>query len=217
MSTDKAGDGKFIVIEGLDGAGKSTHARHIKDYVEKTFLDDGRRCVLTSEPSADNQSGLDVRGLLLGEKVKEPNAEALLFYADRIMHIEKLIKPALKRGDWVVCERFTASSHAYQAAGHGANKEVLDVMARFVAEDLLPGRPDLTIFLDIPLEVAMRRIAARDKGGDRFEREESDFFRKVRAAYLELMQSSRCEIIGSEGDEDAVREAIHAALDGRFR
>lgn len=166
--------GKFITFEGIDGAGKSTHIQFVGDLIKAR----GQELVSSREPG----------GTPLGEKLRElwlheamhVETETLLVFASRREHIAQVIQPALERGAWVISDRFTDASFAYQGGGRGLPREKLEIMAHWVHADL---EPDLTILFDVPLEVARARLdATRDL--DRFEREKADLFFATRNEYL---------------------------------
>lgn len=168
--------GKFITLEGIDGAGKSTHMGWLKAFLEGR----GYRVALTREPGG-TPLGERLRELLLQRDQRlNPETEALLMFAARREHLDKVILPALERGDWVVCDRFTDASFAYQGGGSGVSVEKLASLERWVQEAL---QPDITFYFDVPVETARRRLSGiRD--ADRFEQERDGFFQRVRAAYL---------------------------------
>lgn len=168
--------GKFITLEGIDGAGKSTH----HGWLVETLRQRGKTVVATREPG----------GTPLGEKLRELllhhpmhlETEALLMFAARREHLDKVILPALARGDWVVSDRFTDASFAYQGGGRGLAREKLETLETWVQSGL---RPDLTLLFDAPTEVAQARLAGTGVAPDRFEQEQQGFFERVRQAYLE--------------------------------
>ncbi len=167
--------GKFITLEGVDGAGKSTHLGFVADWLGQH----GREVVLTREPGG-TPIGEELRTLLLNREM-DPDTELLLMFAARQAHLAELILPALARGAWVVSDRFTDASYAYQCGGRGIPSARLAVLEDWVQRGF---RPDLTLLFDVAAEVAeSRRSAAR--AADRFEREADSFFNRVRAAYLE--------------------------------
>jgi dTMP kinase len=167
--------GKFITLEGVDGAGKSTHLGFIADWLRQH----GKDVVLTREPGG-TPLGEELRGLLLNRDM-DPDTELMLMFAARQAHLAGLIRPALARGAWVVSDRFTDASYAYQCGGRGIAPARLAVLEDWVQQGF---QPTLTLLFDVPAEVAeSRRSAAR--AADRFEREADDFFNRVRQAYLE--------------------------------
>ena len=165
---------KFITFEGVDGAGKSTHLAWFAD----TLRQRGHDVLVTREPGG-TPLGERLREILLGQPM-HAETEALLMFAARLEHIEQVIKPGLQRGTWVVSDRFSDASFAYQGGGRGVALAKLEQLERWVQEDL---QPDLTLLFDIPVEVARQRLA-NNASLDRFEQEKSDFFERVRQAYL---------------------------------
>jgi len=193
--------GRFITLEGIDGAGKSTHAA----WLAEALVARGRRVVATREPGG-TPLGERLRDLLLSEPMTH-DTEALLMFAARREHVEHVIRPALARGDWVLCDRFTDATYAYQGGGKGVPFERLAELERFVHDDC---RPDLTLLFDVPIEVASGRLTRNVRDGrvlDKFEREEQAFFRRVRDAYLALAaaEPSRFRVIASDRPLEAVR------------
>jgi dTMP kinase len=171
--------GRFITLEGIDGAGKSTHAAWLKDAITAR----GQTVVATREPGG-TALGEALRQLLL-EQPMTHDTEALLMFAARREHVAQVIGPALARGDWVLCDRFTDATYAYQGGGHGVATARIAELERFVHGDC---QPDLTILFDVPIAVSRERLErARSLGRDldKFEREERDFFERVRNTYLE--------------------------------
>lgn len=168
------GRGKFITFEGIDGAGKSTHLAYVADLLREG----GRNVVVTREPGG-TPLGEKLRELLLHEKM-HLETEALLMFAARREHLAEVIEPALARGDWVISDRFTDATFAYQGGGRRLSLDKLDALERWVHPDL---QPDLTLLFDVPLDVARARLdAAREP--DKFEREKADFFEATRKEYL---------------------------------
>lgn len=167
--------GKFITLEGIDGAGKSTHLGWLVDFLRQR----GLSVVQTREPGG-TQLGEKLRELLLTEPM-HLETEALLMFAARREHLERVIWPALERGDWVVCDRFTDASFAYQGGGRGLAYDKLQQLEAWVQGGF---QPDLTLLFDLPVAVAMQRMAGAARQLDRFEREKTDFHERVRAAYL---------------------------------
>ena len=177
---DKAPRGRFISLEGVDGAGKSTHAAWLADALAAR----GHRIVRTREPGG-TPLGEALRDLLLSQPMAH-DTEALLMFAARREHVVSVIAPALARGDWVLCDRFTDATFAYQGGGHGVPADFLRELARRVHGDC---NPDLTLLFDVPPEVSRARLANAEREGralDKFEREERAFFERVRAVYVSL-------------------------------
>ncbi len=169
---------KFITFEGVDGAGKSTHLAWFADTLRQRGVD----VLVTREPGG-TPLGERLREILLNQPMRA-ETEALLMFAARLEHIEEVIKPALRRGTWVVSDRFSDASFAYQGGGRGVPLARLEQLERWVHEGF---QPDLTLLFDIPVEVARQRLS-NNPALDRFEQEQSEFFEKVRQAYLARSQ-----------------------------
>ncbi len=167
--------GKFITFEGIDGAGKSTHIDFVADLLAAAS---GKTVVTTREPGG-TRLGEKLRELLLHEKM-HLETEALLMFAARREHIAQVIEPALARGDWVISDRFTDATFAYQGGGRKLDLDKLDVLEQWVHPHL---QPDLTLLFDVPLDVARARLDASSTL-DKFEQEQADFFGATRAEYL---------------------------------
>jgi dTMP kinase len=209
MTPPDAGKGRFITLEGIDGAGKSTHASWLYDALSVR----GRRVVATREPGG-TPLGEKLRELLLHEPMSH-DTEALLMFAARREHVEKVIRPALVRGDWVLCDRFTDATYAYQGGGHGVDASRIRELERWVHGDC---QPDLTLLFDVPSAVSRERLAVNARDGrvlDKFEREREAFFERVRAAYLERARAEpgRFRVIDSTGTVDSVRDRLAQILD----
>lgn len=166
--------GKFITFEGIDGAGKSTHIGFVTDYLTSR----GKQIVSSREPGG-TPLGEKLRDLLLHEKM-HLETEALLMFASRREHIAQVIAPNLAAGKWVLSDRFTDASFAYQSGGRGLPRAKMEALEAWVHPEL---QPDLTLLFDVPLEVARQRLDAT-RTLDKFEREQADFFAKCRAEYL---------------------------------
>lgn len=173
--------GKFITLEGIDGAGKSTH----HDWLVKYLKARGLEVVATREPGG-TPLGEKLRSLLLSESMHQ-ETEALLMFASRKEHLEQLILPSLRAGKWVVSDRFTDASYAYQGAGRGMDQERLEILENWVQAGF---RPDLTFVFDVPAEIACQRLSGSGKTVDRFEKETLDFFQRIRLAYLRLAEKN---------------------------
>ena len=169
---------KFITFEGVDGAGKSTHLGWFADALRQR----GHDVVVTREPGG-TLLGEQLRAILLNQTMSI-GTEALLMFAARLEHIEQVIKPALIAGKWVISDRFSDASFAYQGGGRGLDWEKLKQLEQWVQGDL---QPDLTLFFDVPVEVARQRLA-NNVSLDRFEQEHADFFERVRAGYHRRVQ-----------------------------
>jgi dTMP kinase len=202
--------GQFITIEGIEGVGKSTNI----DFIARLVETSGRRVVKTREPGGTPMAE-SIRDMLLahGHEAVPDVAEMLLFFASRALHLHNLIRPALERGEWVICDRFTDASRAYQGFGRGLDMEMINTMADWVHDGL---DPDLTILLDAPADVGLMRAGARGSA-DRLESEQASFYSRVREGYLELAAAEPerfCVVDASQGLDD-VQAAIAEAV-GQF-
>jgi dTMP kinase len=172
--------GRFITIEGIEGVGKSTNVA----FIEAQCRAAGHTVLVTREPGGTPMAER-IRELILatpGEGLSDMG-ELLLMFAARAEHLASLIRPALERGETVICDRFTDATFAYQGGGRGIDINLINKLQDIVQGDL---RPDLTLLLDVPLEVSAQRIASRGETIDRFEQERVEFFGRVRTAYLEI-------------------------------
>ncbi|SFL79614.1 dTMP kinase [Nitrosomonas communis] len=172
--------GKFITLEGLDGAGKSTHLIWLENFLEDKGID-----VVTTREPGGTLLGEQLRTLLLdpGQHM-HAETEALLMFAARREHLDKVILPSLHRGEWVISDRFTDASFAYQGGGRGVTFDKLQILERWVQGVF---QPDLTLYFDVPIEMARERVQSA-KITDRFEREQDEFFLQVRETYLQRAQ-----------------------------
>jgi dTMP kinase len=197
--------GRFITFEGIDGAGKSTHIGFVTDLLKAA----GKTVVSSREPGG-TKLGEKLRELLLHEKM-DLETEALLMFASRREHIAQVIEPALARGDWVLSDRFTDASFAYQGGGRGLPRAKLEDLERWVHPRL---QPDLTLLFDVPLEVARERLDAT-RTLDKFESEEAAFFQRCRNEYLRRATASggRIVVVDSTRTIDAVRASLRDALE----
>ncbi len=196
--------GKFITLEGVDGAGKSTHLGFVADWLRAQ----GRQVLVTREPGG-TPLGETLRELLLHRDM-DADTELLLMFAARQQHLAELIQPALARGAWVVSDRFTDASYAYQCGGRGIPVERVAALEAWVQRGFAP---DLTLLFDLPPEVAeARRTAART--ADRFEREADSFFTRVRQAYLDRARAepARIRVLDARQGIDALQAEIAALL-----
>ncbi len=197
---------KFITVEGIDGAGKSSHLEAIAGRIRAS----GHEVVLTREPGG-TPLGERLREIVLHEPM-HPASEVLILFAARSEHLAAVIEPALAAGRWVVCDRFTDATFAYQCGGRGMDREVVRALERVVH----PGRqPDVTFLFDLDPGVAAARQQAQGRAPDRFEREQAEFFARVRAAYLERAGDDprRFRVIDASGPLEAVRARLEARLD----
>ena len=239
MKHARSGRGRFLVFEGIEGAGKSTQL----PLVERRLRDAGVKTLATREPGG-TPLGESLRAVLLDPRFTgmSPAAELLVMFAARAEHLAKVIEPALAAGTWVLCDRFTDATFAYQGGGRG-----VDAARIAVLEEAVQGgvRPDLALVLDVPVEVGLARAGRRRAGqrragqrgqmtmgfpsapvgagtahggADRFEREDVEFFRRVREVYLERARTypERYAVIDASADEEATTGRVLAAVSERF-
>ena len=207
MSASHPSSGRFLTLEGIEGAGKSSQMAMIRTTLEAL----GYRVVLTREPG----------GAPIAERVRQvlldpdnqgmaADAELLLVFAARAEHLAKTIRPALARGDWVVCDRFTDATYAYQGGGRGLDPARIALLETFVQGDL---RPDLTLVFDLPVDLGLAR-AGRRSAPDRFESETRRFFAGTRASYLARARAEpdRMRLIDASAPLEAVSQAVAAVI-----
>jgi dTMP kinase len=205
-----SGRGKFITFEGGEGSGKSTQIKKLAERLAKAR----QRAIVTREPGGSPGAEI-MRHLVLSGmgKLLGPEAETLLFAAARDDHVRTVIQPALSQGTWVLCDRFSDSTHAYQGRLGQVEPGVLNAMQRVTIGDL---KPDLTIILDIPVEVGLQRAAARRGSGtpDRFESEDLQFHQGLRDAYRQIAADDprRCVQIDANADADTVADRVWTAV-----
>ena len=197
--------GKFITLEGVDGAGKTTHIEFIKNYLSDLNIN----YVMTREPGG-TALGEKLRDILLHDEMN-PQTETMLMFAARNEHIDKVIRPNLMKGVVVISDRFTDATYAYQAGGKGVKDEKIDILKKWVQEDL---RPDLTFLFDLPVEVSIERLNQTRKL-DKFEREDKSFHKKIREKYLTLVEASpeRFCVLNSEASIEKIQNQIKLKLD----
>jgi dTMP kinase len=201
-------NGKFITLEGGEGVGKTTNVPFLKNYLQAQNIP----VVVTREPGGTPLAE-QIRQLLLQNHDENltSQAELLLMFAARAQHLSHVIKPALEQGTWVLCDRFTDATYAYQGGGRGMSLGTIGWLENFVQDDL---RPDLTLLLDIPVEIGMARAKNRAGQLDRFESEHLHFFNQVRQIYLQQAQRypERIKIIKADQPLGDVQEAILEAI-----
>ena len=197
--------GKFITLEGVDGAGKTTHIEFIKNYLSNLNIN----YVMTREPGGTGL-GEKLRDILLHDEMN-PQTETMLMFAARNEHIDKVIRPNLIKGAVVISDRFTDATYAYQAGGKGVKDEKIDILKKWVQEDL---RPDLTFLFDLSVEVSIERLNKTRKL-DKFEREDKSFHKKIREKYLTLVEASpeRFCVLNSEASIEKIQNQIKLKLD----
>ena len=197
--------GQFITFEGIDGAGKSTHIAGVTALIQARGF-----TVVSSREPGGTPLGEKLRELLLHEPM-HLETEAMLMFAARREHLAEVIEPALARGDWVVCDRFSDATYAYQGGGRGLDKQKFAALEQWVHGHL---QPDLTFLFDLPPAVAGERIAAQGRELDRFEQERSDFHQRVRQAYLERAAAApdRFVVIDANQPLDIIKNQVEEAL-----
>jgi dTMP kinase len=204
--------GRFITLEGVEGVGKSTNLEVIQRFLDEM----GVEFIVTREPGGTPVAE-EIRDLLLAEREEELHelSELLLIFAARSQHLEALIKPALERGLWVLCDRFTDATYAYQGGGRNLSADTIATLETLAQGDL---RPDLTLILDLDPEVGLERASKRG-ALDRFEKEQVTFFHRVRAIYLARAEAdpSRCRVIDASMPIDQVEQQLINLLEERFR
>ena len=200
--------GRFITIEGIEGVGKSTNMAVIVERIEAA----GHRVLTTREPGG-TPFAEDIRDILMnrGDEPVPEIAELLLMFAARSFNVTNVIAPALQAGTWVVCDRFTDSTRAYQGGGRGIPMATINRIAEWVHGDTWP---DLTLLLDAPVDIGIARAGSRSEP-DRFEQEKHDFFERVRACYLELaeLEKERFAIVDTARDLDLVKADVAGIID----
>jgi len=199
--------GRFITIEGIEGVGKSTNLAFVRDHL----ADLGHPVIVTREPGG-TELGEAIRGLLLDHRntAMSDDTELLLMFAARAQHLTEVVRPALGRGQWVLCDRFTDATYAYQGGGRGVARERIAALEQWVQDGL---RPDLTLLLDVPEEIGLERAGRRGEL-DRFERERAEFFGRVREAYLALaaQDPGRFRVIDASRPLEAVQAELRTVL-----
>lgn len=193
--------GKFITFEGIDGAGKSSHV----EWLAQWLRDHGKTVVVTREPGG-TALGERLRELLLNEPM-HLETETLLMFAARREHLAQVIEPALARGEWVICDRFSDATYAYQGGGRGLDRAKFATLEHWVHAHL---QPDLTLLFDLPLDIARERIVLANRVLDRFEQERVDFHNRVRQAYLDraLHHGNRMRVIDANQPLEDIRKVL---------
>ncbi|MBO6542101.1 MAG: dTMP kinase [Alphaproteobacteria bacterium] len=211
--TNPANTGLFITFEGGEGAGKSTQVRRLAAALEAQ----GRQVLQTREPGG-SKGAEQIRTLLVTGASDRWSGmtEALLNFAARSDHLARIIRPALQRGDIVLCDRFADSTMAYQGYAQGVGAAAISALTDIVVEDT---RPDLTLIMDLPVEAGLARAAARGEGEDRYEKMGQAFHETLRAAFLDIAARApkRCVVIDATGSEEAIAEQIMAVIKARFQ
>jgi dTMP kinase len=204
--------GKFISFEGGEGAGKSTQVRRLASYL----TDRGHEVTVTREPGGTPIAEAIRAFILSGEaKALGAESEAVLFAAARADHVDKVIRPALARGAWVLCDRFIDSTRVYQGSGDGVDPALVRALERVAVGET---RPDLTVILDVPAEIGMRRMAERTGSPDRFESDDLARHEMRRQAYLDIArrEPERCVVVDAARSEEKVADSIRRIVDLRL-
>lgn len=213
MDNESLDKGYFVTLEGIEGVGKSTHLRYIHNYLKEKEIS-----VVVSREPGGTPVAESIRKVLLShqEEAVTPQTELLLLFACRSQNVVHLIKPALSAGSWVVCDRFTDATYAYQGYGRGLPLEEIAALEQCVQGDL---RPDLVILFDAPVDVALRRVRDRSKKPDRFESEQEEFFERVRNGYLKRAEQfpQRYRIIDASVPLSKVRSQVKALLEEKIK
>jgi dTMP kinase len=196
--------GKFISIEGVEGAGKSTQV----DFIQKYLSAQNKTVIVTREPGG-TQISENIRALLLAP-THPPMAvetELLLMFAARAEHIKQVIEPALARGDWVLCDRFVDATFAYQGGGRGVTQQRIQILADWTLQGLMP---ELTLLFDLPVEIGLERVVQRNEATDRFEQEKVIFFEKIRESYLHcaIAEPDRIKVVDSSLSIDNIQQQL---------
>ena len=202
--------GRFIVLEGIDGCGKTTQLEHLVRWLPSTgLMSEGAQLLRTREPGGTSL-GRSVRELLLhtaADEAPAPIAELLLYTADRSQHVETLIRPALERGDWVISDRFSGSTLAYQGYGRGLNRLLIDQLEQIATGGL---QPDLTLLLELPLEESVRRRCG--EAADRIEAEGQAFLGRVCEGFAEIVQHKGWFRVDAAGAPEGVFKSLEQVL-----
>ncbi|MBS1157658.1 MAG: thymidylate kinase [Proteobacteria bacterium] len=198
-------NGKFITFEGIDGAGKSSHVEWLADWLRSW----GKTVCVTREPGG-TELGEKLRTLLLNDPM-HLETETLLMFAARREHLAQLIEPALARGEWVICDRFSDATYAYQGGGRGLDRGKFLSLEQWVHGHV---QPTLTLLFDLPLDVARERIALASRVLDRFEQERADFHERVRQAYLERAHGnpSRIRLVDANQSLEDIRKVLEKVV-----
>ena len=199
--------GQFITVEGIEGVGKTTNM----EYIHQRLLAAGKDVVVTREPGG-TPLGEAIRGLLLDPEYTgmDSTCELQLMFAARAEHLARVIHPALEKGQWVLCDRFTDATYAYQGGGRGIDVEIIARLEELVQGDF---RPDVTLLLDVPVEVGLARAGSRGSL-DRFEQEKVEFFDRVRQAYLDMARqyTARYRVIDASQPLEKVQQQLELVL-----
>ena len=213
MTTGQPERGKFITLEGGEGAGKTTQIKSLKNWLNDRNID-----VLTTREPGGSEGAEQIRDLLVNGDVARWDAmtETLLHFAARRDHVEKVVKPALEAGKWVISDRFADSTMAYQGYGHGLG---IDQIQTIYDTILSSFNTDLTIILDLETEVGLSRAISRSGGEDRYERMDIEFHQRLRQGFLKIAKNApdRCCVVDASGDADTVFDQIRTVVQDRLK
>ena len=205
--------GRFITLEGGEGAGKTTQIARLKDWLIERDID-----VLTTREPGGSEGAEQIRDLLVNGDVARWDAmtETLLHFAARRDHVEKVVKPALEAGKWVISDRFADSTMAYQGYGHGLEIDQIETIYKAVLSSF---NTDLTIILDLDTEAGLSRAISRSEGEDRYERMEIEFHQRLRQGFLKIAKNApdRCCVVDASGDADTVFDQIRTVVQDRLK
>ena len=202
---------RFITFEGIEGAGKSTQIKILHHHL----IGSGKKCLMTREPGGTAFAD-QLRGLLASTDTQIGDvSELLLMFASRASHVQEIILPKLSEDYWVLCDRFVDASYAYQGFGRGVDIKTISYLEKITCANLVP---DMTILLDLPVDIMLSRLSKRASGHDRIEQESIDFFNRVREGYLQraAMYSDRYLIVDAQMSEYEVTNYINLAIESRF-
>jgi dTMP kinase len=204
--------GKFITMEGIEGVGKTTNMEYLQHLISAA----GKELVVTREPGG-TPLGEVIRGLLLDPHYTgmDADCELQLMFAARAEHLAKVIRPAIEAGKWVLCDRFTDATYAYQGGGRGLDTDKIAALEQLVQGDF---RPDLTLLLDVPVKIGLARAGNRS-APDRFEQEQVEFFERVRQAYLDMARThdGRYRVIDASQPLEAVQEQLASVFRSQLK
>ena len=206
--------GKFIVIEGIDGCGKTTQIKQLEKWINTTnFIPEKNKLIITREPGG-TELGQSIRSLLLDtskEESPDPIAELLLYAADRAQHVNQILRPSLNRGDWVISDRFCSSTLAYQGYGRGLNMKLIKSLESIATQEI---SPDITFLLDISAEESIKRRLTRKD--DRMEEEGKHFLNKVSLGFKELSKDKRWKTLSAMKSKEQITSEIKSEITMQF-
>ena len=206
--------GKFIVLEGIDGCGKTTQINKLFEWLPKSGLINKRAALIKTREPGGSILGKEIRDMILNNNKSNPPSnltELLLYYADRAEHISRIISPAIENGNWIICDRFSGSTLAYQGYGREINIDIIKKLENIVCQNV---KPDLTFFLDITPEESIKR--RKDRVADRIESEGLEFLKKVTDGFKLIALENNWEIIKASKDLSSISQQIQTSLINKF-